>query len=141
MINIEIGKNEQNQRLDKFLRKYLGRAPLSYIYKAIRKDVKVNGKRSREDYLLQMGDTVTLYMADDVIENYRKKVETVKIKRQFRIAYEDENVMIVEKPLGLLTHGDQHEHRNCQCQELFHSDLHNKSSFYLFSQFNYNKFF
>ena len=112
MINIEIGKNEQNQRLDKFLRKYLGKAPLSYIYKAIRKDVKVNGKRSKEDYILELGDTVTLYIADDVIENYRKKVETTRAKRQFKIAYEDENLLIVEKPFGLLTHGDQHEKKN-----------------------------
>ena len=112
MINIEIGKNEQNQRLDKFLRKYLGKAPLSYIYKAIRKDVKVNGKRSKEDYILELGDTVTLYIADDVIENYRKKVETTRAKRQFKIAYEDENLIVVEKPFGLLTHGDQHEKKN-----------------------------
>ncbi len=112
MINIEIGKNEQNQRLDKFLRKYLGKAPLSYIYKAIRKDVKVNGKRSKEDYILELGDTVTLYIADDVIESYRKKVETTRAKRQFKIAYEDENLIIVEKPFGLLTHGDQHEKKN-----------------------------
>lgn len=112
MINIEIGKNEQNQRLDKFLRKYLGKAPLSYIYKAIRKDVKVNGKRSKEDYILELGDTVTLYIADDVIESYRKKVETTRAKRQFKIAYEDENLIVVEKPFGLLTHGDQHEKKN-----------------------------
>ena len=112
MVNIEIGKNEQNQRLDKFLRKYLGKAPLSYIYKAIRKDVKVNGKRSKEDYILELGDTVTLYIADDVIESYRKKVETTRAKRQFKIAYEDENLIIVEKPFGLLTHGDQHEKKN-----------------------------
>lgn len=112
MINIEIGKNEQNQRLDKFLRKYLGKAPLSYIYKAIRKDVKVNGKRSKEDYILELGDTVTLYIADDVIESYRKKVETTRAKRQFKIAYEDENLIIVEKPFGLLTHGDRNEKKN-----------------------------
>ena len=112
MINIEIGKNEQNQRLDKFLRKYLGKAPLSYIYKAIRKDVKVNGKRSKEDYILELGDTVTLYIADDVIESYRKKVETTRAKKQFKIAYEDENLIIVEKPFGLLTHGDRNEKKN-----------------------------
>ena len=112
MINVEIGKNEQNQRLDKFLRKYLEKAPLSYIYKAIRKDVKVNGKRSKEDYILELGDVVTLYMADEKIAAYRKKVERVKAKRQFKIAYEDEHLIIVEKPLGLLTHGDQHEKKN-----------------------------
>ena len=45
MVTLQIGENEQNQRLDRFLRKYLAKAPLSRIYKMIRKDVKVNGKR------------------------------------------------------------------------------------------------
>ena len=112
MVNIEIGKNEQNQRLDKFLRKYLGKAPLSYIYKAIRKDVKVNGKRSKEDYILQLGDTVSLYMKEEVIEHYREKLQRSKAKRQFKIAYEDENLIVVEKPFGLLTHGDRNEKKN-----------------------------
>jgi len=112
MINVEIGRNEQNQRLDKFLRKYLEKAPLSYIYKAIRKDVKVNGRRSREDYVLEFGDVVTLYMSDDVVEGYRKKEERTKVRRQFKIAYEDEYLIAVEKPFGLLTHGDRTEKKN-----------------------------
>ena len=44
MVEIEIGRNEAEQRLDRFLRKYLKGASLSYIYRIIRKDVKVNGK-------------------------------------------------------------------------------------------------
>lgn len=73
MVKIEIGKNEQNQRLDKFLRKYLANAPLSFIYKAIRKDVKVNGKRGKEDTLLQLGDEVTLYISETDMEKFRKE--------------------------------------------------------------------
>lgn len=112
MISIKIGQNEQNQRLDKFLRKYLENAPLSYIYKAIRKDVKVNGKRSREDRILQEGDTVSLYIADTDLEAFRRKRSVGKAKKQFRIAYEDENVLAVEKPFGVLTHGDKTEKKN-----------------------------
>ena len=47
MVKIIIEKNDGNQRLDRFLKKYLKNAPLSYIYKAIRKDVNGNGKRCR----------------------------------------------------------------------------------------------
>ena len=49
MIKITITENQGNQRLDRFLKKYFDRAPLSHIYKLIRKDVKVNGKRQKED--------------------------------------------------------------------------------------------
>ena len=112
MIKITIGKNEQNQRLDKFLRKYLENAPLSFIYKTIRKDVKVNGKRGREDTLLQLDDELTLYLSDDDLRKFKRKERQVKAKRQFRIAYEDDNIIVVEKPFGLLTHGDHTEKKN-----------------------------
>lgn len=55
MIKITITENQGNQRLDRFLKKYFDRAPLSHIYKLIRKDVKVNGKRQKEDTMLAGG--------------------------------------------------------------------------------------
>lgn len=112
MISVEIGKNEQNQRLDKFLRKYLENAPLSFIYKAIRKDVKVNGKRGREDTVLVQGDIVSLYICDEDLEKFRKRRPSCRVRRQFQIAYEDENILAAVKPSGLLTHGDSREKKN-----------------------------
>ncbi len=112
MIKIEIGRNEQNQRLDKFLRKYLENAPLSYIYKTIRKDVKVNGKRGKEDNILQLDDEVCLYISDEDVRKFQRKARKVRSKKQFKVAYEDENILVVEKPFGLLTHGDHTEKKN-----------------------------
>ncbi len=112
MENIQITKNEENQRLDRFLRKYLTNASLSYIYKAIRKDVKVNGKRGKEDQILYEGDEISLYMDSDEIEKFQKKKDRPQGKRQFRVAYEDDNILVVEKPFGLLTHGDINEKKN-----------------------------
>ena len=107
MVNIEIGKNEQKQRLDKFLRKYLGNASLSYIYKAIRKDVKVNGRRAKEDTMLELGDVITLYISDEELSALTRTRCSTRVKRQFKVAYEDDNSIVVEKPFGLLTHGDR----------------------------------
>ena len=112
MIKIIIGLNEDNQRLDRFLKKYLKNAPLSYIYKIIRKDVKVNGKRGAIDLVLLNGDEVALYISDDDLENLLEPKKHQKAKKQFTVAYEDENIIIVEKPFGLLTHGDQNEKKN-----------------------------
>lgn len=113
MKKIEIGANEKEQRLDKFLKKYLPKAGLSYIYKIIRKDIKVNGKRCKEDYMLKEGDELSLYIDDESLKkmskNPRKKGSS---KRQFKVAYEDENIIIVDKPFGLLTHGDSKEKKN-----------------------------
>ncbi len=113
MLQLTIGENEENQRLDKFLKKYLKGAPLSYIYKLIRKDVKVNGKRVPIETILAKDDDIKIYITQDEVDLYReKKLSYNRSKRQFGIAYEDDNLIIVEKPMGLLTHGDQTEKKN-----------------------------
>lgn len=112
MIKIAIGENEGNQRLDRFLKKYFNNASLSYIYKMIRKDVKVNGKRLKNDSMIMPGDEVTLYITDEEAASLRREKQHVRAKKQFRVAYEDENILIAEKPFGLLTHGDRTEKKN-----------------------------
>lgn len=75
-VKIEIGTNEAGQRLDKFLRKLLKDVPLSVIFKALRKgDVKVNGKKQKEKYSLEVGDLVEVRY---VTTERRKKNLTFK---------------------------------------------------------------
>ncbi len=112
MREITIGANDAGQRLDRFLKKYLVNASLSYVYKALRKDVKLNGKRAKEDVMLAEGDVLALYLTDAELDSYTKKKERHHAKRQFSIAYEDEDVLVVSKPFGLLVHGDQNEKKN-----------------------------
>jgi 23S rRNA pseudouridine955/2504/2580 synthase len=112
MIVLTITKNEENRRLDRFLKKYLKNAPLSYIYKMIRKDVKLNGRRAGIDALLAEGDCVTLYISDEEAAGFRAQRPEAKSKRQFLVAYEDDKILVVSKPLGLLTHGDRTEKKN-----------------------------
>lgn len=112
MVKLTIAENDANQRLDRFLKKYLKNAPLNYIYKIIRKDVKLNGKRAKIDTLLHKGDEVTLYMGEEKLQEFLRQKKSIKVKKQFRVAYEDGNLLIVEKPFGLLTHGDAQEKKN-----------------------------
>ncbi len=112
MIKIIITEDEENQRLDRFLKKYFKNAPLSHIYKLIRKDIKVNGKRSNENEILCKGDVLTLYMDEQVLENLKAKEKNRQAKKQFTVLYEDGNLLAVDKPMGLLTHGDSQEKKN-----------------------------
>ncbi|MCR5481263.1 MAG: RluA family pseudouridine synthase [Clostridia bacterium] len=112
MIKITITENESGQRLDRFLKKYLKSAPLARIYRILRKDLKVNGKREDADYMLAADDELCLYINEEELAGYTKQSLSPHAKRQFAIAYEDENVLVVEKPFGLLTHGDAHEKKN-----------------------------
>lgn len=129
MVKIIIEKNDGNQRLDRFLKKYLKNAPLSYIYKAIRKDVKVNGKRCPKEHMLQAGDELSLYISDDELSKLTAVKAHAKAKRQFGIIYEDENLLIADKPFGLLTHGDEFEKKNT---------LANQVTAYLIANGDYN---
>ena len=126
MREITITANDAGRRLDRFLRKYLRNASLGEIYKLIRKDVKVDGRRRNESYMLNEGEVLTLYVSDEVLSDLtgekaagkagsgkaRSASQGSKAKRQFRIIYEDDRVLIVSKPYGLLTHGDSHEKKN-----------------------------
>lgn len=112
MIKITINENQGEQRLDRFLKKYFDAAPLSLIYKMIRKDVKVNGKRSSNEAMIHAGDELSLYISEEDAAKMQKPKKRIRAKKQFHIAYEDENILIAEKPFGLLTHGDKTEKRN-----------------------------
>ncbi len=112
VIYLEVGENEEGQRLDRFLRKYLPGANLSLIYKAIRKDIKVNGRREGEKYSLKKGDILSVYMLEEEIDRYRNIPGRKRAKRQFGVVYEDDNILLVDKPFGLLTHGDSTEKKN-----------------------------
>ncbi len=112
VINVEITQNDGGQRLDRFLRKYLPKAPLSFIYKMLRKDVKVNGKKGKAEQRLEEGDMLAIFVDRALIEKYQKKPSEGGAKRTFAIAYEDEEIIVVDKPYGLLTHGDGKEKKN-----------------------------
>ena len=112
MREIPISANDAGQRLDRFLKKYLCNAPLSLVYKAVRKDVKVNGRRVKEDAMLSEGDVLQIYLSEEDLERFTQKTRAHAAKRQFAIAYEDENVLAAVKPFGLLVHGDSTEKKD-----------------------------
>ena len=112
-MRFETGENEAGRRLDRVLKKIFRNLPLSFIYKTIRKDVKVNGKRVSGETLLKAGDVVEIFLSDKQMEEYSRIPSEIPTKRkQFGIIFEDENVLVADKPYGLLTHGDTVEKKN-----------------------------
>ncbi len=101
-----------NQRLDKFVRKWLEDAPLSFIYRLFRKkDVKVNGHWAMIDYVIKLNDVVTVYITDAQMEEFNRPKPIVAAAFPHQIIYEDDQCLIVNKPKGLLVHGDETEKR------------------------------
>lgn len=113
MRTIIVNGNDENQRLDKFLTKLCHNMPLSFMYKAIRKkNIKVNGKKSEISYRLKQGDKIDLYINDEFFEDkeYNESYKTLDAK--LNIIYEDENILLMDKPSGLIVHDDDKEKTN-----------------------------
>jgi 23S rRNA pseudouridine955/2504/2580 synthase len=113
MKEIIIDSKNSGQKAEKFVRRYLSEAPLGYIYKAFRKkDIKANGHWIHKDYVLQEGDVVRIYVTDQQLADFSKPREATKANLPYPIIYEDEQVLLVDKPAGLLVIGDEDEKRN-----------------------------
>ena len=108
-----ITKNDANQRIDKYLKKLLVNAPSNFIYKMFRKkDIKVNGKRVNEKYILAEGDILEMFLYEDKFKEFTAEKSIYEVEKTFKVLYEDKNILIVDKPAGLLVHEDANESIN-----------------------------
>lgn len=107
MIELKIGKDEAEQRIDKFLRKHLHKASLAQIYKLLRTGkIRVNGKKVKQDYDLKLQDEVKIFLyAEDYKELTSEEPKKFKLtKVNFKVLYEDKDILIVDKPAGISMH-------------------------------------
>ena len=106
-----IGSNEAGQRLDKFLGKYMDKAPKSFLYKMLRKkNITLNGKKASGNEMLSAGDTVKLFLSDDTIGKFsQSRTADHYLAAQSRrgaeldILYEDRHTIFINKPAGMLS--------------------------------------
>lgn len=113
MEKIKIGVNDAGQRLDKFLSKTFRNLPRSMMYKFIRiKKIKVNRKRADIGQMLSDGDTVELFIPPEFLERKPSEELFRNIRPAFEVVYEDENLLVCNKPVGMLSHSDSAGERN-----------------------------
>lgn len=112
MKEYKITRLDSGQRIDKFIKKCLPNAPLSLIYKVFRKkDVKVNGKRTNNiQYILQENDYIQIYLPMN--SEFEKDINTEFVPKTFDVVYEDEHLLVCNKPVGLLVVEDEQEKVN-----------------------------
>ena len=114
MREFHIGKNDAEQRLDRFLLKAIPLLPASLSQKYIRlKRIKVNGARAERDYRLAEGDVLQCYINDEFFETPNEENVYLTIASpKLNIVYEDENIMLLDKPAGMVVHADEGEKVN-----------------------------
>lgn len=106
MKTLIINKNDSGQRLDKFIAKSVKNLPKNLMYKYIRlKRIKINGKRCDISTRLNTGDEIQLYINDEFFEP-PKDESFLNVSPNIDIIYEDENIILVDKPSGLVVHED-----------------------------------
>lgn len=107
MREFTIQENDANQRLDKFITKTLKTLPKNLMYKYIRnKKIKVNRARCEISQYLQVGDTIQCYIAEEFFE-HPISYDFLEVPSTLHILYEDEHLLVVDKPIGLLAHKDE----------------------------------
>ena len=110
MVRIDIGRNDAGQRVDKFITKAFPSLPQSAMYKAIReKNVKLNRKRCEISTRLREGDVLELYIRDELLGTRRseEKCELLLASKALSAVYEDGNIIIADKPAGVIVHPDE----------------------------------
>jgi 23S rRNA pseudouridine955/2504/2580 synthase len=108
MLELRAGEDFQGVRLDKFLKKKLPSVPVSHLFKMIRtKKVRVNGRRAQPEQQLQATDVITVrgdaQQLTQQIPADERKPPPLDLT-QLKILYEDEWMMVIDKPSGLAVH-------------------------------------
>ncbi|MBQ3408219.1 MAG: RluA family pseudouridine synthase [Clostridia bacterium] len=93
-----VDKKYNNKKVIDFIKEHFPALSSSTIYKTLRKrDIRVNNNRISENCLLKTGDEIKIYIADDILEP----------KLEIPIVYEDENIIVFNKPIGLEVTGSE----------------------------------
>lgn len=107
--HVDIGPEDSGQRIDNFLMRHLKGVPRSHVYRLLRTgQVRVNKGRSKPTYRLKEGDSVRLppVRREDASEKAAAPPPNRALKElESRILFEDERVLVLNKPSGMAVHG------------------------------------
>lgn len=103
-----ITENDSGQRADKFFKKSFPLIPKSMLYRCLRqKKIKLNRGRCEPSVYLKCGDVLEIYLPDELLETKKHKSDaSIPLPD---IVYEDENLLIADKPVGLPCHSGRGE--------------------------------
>lgn len=97
MKELIVNNNYNGKKLNKFLLDNIDNLSSNLFYKTLRKkDIKINGHRVSENKIIFSGDKVEVYISDKLLE---KNID-------INIIYEDENILIVDKPTNIEVTGE-----------------------------------
>ncbi|MBR6102807.1 MAG: RluA family pseudouridine synthase [Ruminococcus sp.] len=121
MKEFTVNKNDADQRMDKFIAKTVPALPKNLLFKYIRlKRIKLNGKRCEISTRLSEGDKVQMYINDEFFGENTREPDFLKCPPVLDIVYEDENILLVNKHVGLVVHEDDSGSRDTLIGRILH---------------------
>lgn len=103
---LKIAAEKAGQRIDNFLITYLKGLPKTRIYRLLRKgEIRVNKKRIKPDYRLQNEDEIRLPPLELGVKVVTTPSAQLMTLLASRILYEDQQVLVINKPSGIPVHG------------------------------------
>lgn len=129
MVTFTVNENDSGQRVDKFVTKALPDLPKSMMYRLFRKkDIKINGRRCDISAVLQTGDVVTVYVKQELSGEKQHDMNFLKTPDSINAVYEDDNILIVFKPVGLDSHSNSTSTSDTLINRIKHY-LYNKNEY------------
>lgn len=109
-----VDENESGQRIDRFLLKLFKNTTRGNIYKLLRKKViRLNGRKASPEQFVMEKDVLQVHLSDEQLKAFFKEEEMISATDAgLDIVYEDAEILVVNKPKGLLTHPDKSEYAN-----------------------------
>ncbi len=124
MKEFSISSKEAGQRMDKYLFKILNQASKGFVYKMLRKkNIVLNDKKATGQEVLKTSDQIKIYLSDETFDKFASALADEKLQKEkntaktsitntkttsalhpkIQIVYEDEDILILDKPVGLLS--------------------------------------
>lgn len=104
--HLVIGEDDPGQRLDNFLIRICKGVPKSHLYRILRSgEVRVNSRRVGAGYRLSVGDMLRLPPLRIAERTQGEVDEAAKQRVDLPIVYEDEAMLVIDKPDGIAVHG------------------------------------
>ena len=95
MKEIIVNDKYDNKKLNNVLLKVFPALNSNSIYKALRKkDIRINNVRVSENVTVHSGDSIKIFISDDVLLGVKNAPKITKI-------FEDENILVIDKPCGI----------------------------------------
>lgn len=109
MTELTIQKNDAGQRADRFLSKAYPNLKSTLVCKLMRKKrIKLNGAKAEPKVILKEGDVFRFYLSEELLakEPVKRESDFREISAEISVIYEDENILLIDKPVGLVVHED-----------------------------------